>query len=262
VSLIREKVLDAELGALLWLLLEGHVPLVVAAAAPGTGRSTLLEAVLAFLPPSTRRVPLTGRAEQYAVLEGQAPGATYLVAEELSDHLPTYTWGPQAQALIRALQQGHGLGTTIDADSLEEVYARLGRPPVSLSEDELRFLGVVLILRLVQSPDGPLRRVVAAHYLRPLERDKEGHLQRRPPAVLATWDAAGDAFEHFAWGVTPELARRVGRSQADLEQEQATRARALQDLVDQGVDDPAEVRTAIQGYRHSAAGTIGGASPH
>ncbi len=58
----------------------------------------------------------------------------------------------------------------------------------------------------------------AVHYLRPTERDGQGHIQRRPPAVLAAWDPDQDAYEHYAWAITPELADRVDRSQADFEE--------------------------------------------
>ncbi len=37
--------------------------------------------------------------------------------------------------------------------------------------------------------------------------------------MLATWDPAADRFEHFGWGVTPELALRVGRKAGDFELE-------------------------------------------
>ena len=77
-----------------------------------------------------------------------------------------------------------------------------------------RTSGVVLVLRLA---DDGRRRVVAAHYVRPVARDLHGHLQRLGPAVLATWDPATDEFEHFGWGVTPELARRIGRHAGDFE---------------------------------------------
>ena len=60
---------------------------------------------------------------------------------------------------------------------------------------------------------------MAAHYVRPTARDEHGHTQRLGPAVLATWDAATDRFEHFGWGITPELARRVDRKAGDFELE-------------------------------------------
>ena len=48
-----------------------------------------------------------------------------------------------------------------------------------------------------------------------------------PPAVVATWDPAGGRFEHFAWGITAELADRIGMRPVDLEREQASRAERL-----------------------------------
>ena len=45
--------------------------------------------------------------------------------------------------------------------------------------------------------------------------------------MLAAWDGAVDAYEHYAWGITPELADRVGRTQAQLEDRQRERAAFL-----------------------------------
>jgi hypothetical protein len=46
-----------------------------------------------------------------------------------------------------------------------------------------------------------------------------GHVQKLGPAVLATWDDREGRFEHFGWGVTPELAIRTGRHAGDFEME-------------------------------------------
>ena len=72
------------------------------------------------------------------------------------------------------------------------------------TDDELSHLGVVLVLRAARRrPPAGRRRALRP----PVARDVHGHLQRLGPAVLATWDPETDAFEHFGWGVTPELAR-------------------------------------------------------
>ena len=127
---------------------------------------------------------------------------------------------------------------------------QLRRPPIRLGDDELSRLGVVLILRPVG--DG-LRRVVAAHYVRPTARDEHGHVQRLGPAVLATWDADRDHFEHFAWGITPELALRVDRRPGDFELEVDRRRDYLAGLAEAGITDVDAVRAAIDGYRATAA---------
>jgi len=172
---------------------------------------------------------------------------------EFSDHLPSYTWGEEARIAIRAVTIGYGLAATIHADSLDDVFETLGRPPVAVTDDELSRLGIVLILRPVG--DG-LRRVAAAHYVRPTSRDEHGHVQRLGPAVLATWDANVDRFEHFGWGVTPELALRVGSKAGDFELEVDRRREYLAGLAEAGIVDVDAVRAAIDGYRSttSAAG--------
>ena len=72
VELIRAGTLDAELAATLWVLIEGRVPLVVGALPRLAGKTTLLEALLMFLPPGTRTVELAGAMETFDWLP-QAP---------------------------------------------------------------------------------------------------------------------------------------------------------------------------------------------
>lgn len=149
---------------------------------------------------------------------------------------------PDAETLGATLRGGVTPAVILRAASLRAAMDLLAAPPDGLPDDAVRRLGAVLV---VDAPDGARVRIAAAHYLRPTERDAQGHVQRRPPAVLATWDPATDAFEHFAWGITPELADRVDRSQADLEQRQAARAVSLARLAAGPDRDPVRVRATI-----------------
>src|SRR6186997_1713107 len=121
VELIDGGVLDAELAGLAWLLLEARLPLIVAGLAQGAGKTTLFEALLDFLPSTIRRIDLAGVDEDFAWLPEAgalgwrstgppadppaipaSPASSFLVAAELSAHLPLYTWGPAARTLVRA----------------------------------------------------------------------------------------------------------------------------------------------------------------
>lgn len=270
---IRAGTLDAELAATIWLLIEARVPILVAGATPGVGTSTLLAAFLDFLPPDLRIVEVRGADETFEWLPQAAElgwsGATRRPAEgppvraedtlvlvsELSDRPQAGTWGDVARIAVRAAVIGYGLGATIHEDSLDEVFAALRAEPVCLGDDELSRLGVVLVLRPAGDSDGG-RRVVAAHYVRPVVRDVHGHLQHLGPAVLTTWNAEMDTFEHFGWGVTPELAMRVGRRAGDFELEATSRREFLDDLVARGITDVGAVRTALAGYRVVAAAAL------
>jgi hypothetical protein len=272
VELIADGVLDAELAALAWLLIEARLPVVIGAMARGVGKTTLLEALLDFLPASVRRIDLAGAGEDFAWLPEAAalgwppagptvassppiaPMSAYLVAAELSEHLPIYTWSAAARTLVRAASIGYGIGATIHADRLEDIHDDLRARPVGLTDDELSYLGLIVIARAWRKPDGEVRRrVVAAHYARPVGRDEHGHLQRLPPAVIAARDEASDTLEHFAWGVMPELAIRLDRKAGDLERDQADRAALLRGLLAAGTTDADEVRGAIRSFRAGTA---------
>jgi hypothetical protein len=176
------------------------------------------------------------------------------VAAELSMHLPIYTWGAAARTLVRAASIGYGIAATIHADRLEDVHEQLLDPSVGLTADELSYLGLIVIVRPDRGQGGEVRRrVVAAHYARPVGRDEHGHVQRLPPAVVAVRDERTDRLEHFAWGVMPELAIRLGRKAGDIEGDQAERAAILSGLASDGVVDVDSVRAAIAA-RGGAAG--------
>jgi hypothetical protein len=268
VELIGSGVLDAELAALAWILIEARLPLIVGGLRQGAGKSTVLDALLDFLPATARRVDLAGASEDFAWLaEAEAlgwtrsgpaepaaipvsPASAVLVAAEISEHLPVYTWGRQARTLIRAASLGYAVAATLHADRLEDVHDLLRSRAVGLTDDELSYLGLILIVRAGRGPDGHVRRrVVAAHYARPVGRDEHGHVQRLPPAVLAARDEAGDRLDHFAWGVMPELAIRLGRKAGDLERDQAERAALLARLTAEGAIDLDTVRAAIDEAR-------------
>ena len=65
--------------------------------------------------------------------------------------------------------------------------------------------------------------------------------------MLATWDATTDTFEHFGWGVIPELAMRVGRRAGDFEIEMDRRRELLETLVRTGTSAPDDVRRCARG---------------
>ncbi|MEO8208576.1 MAG: hypothetical protein ABI598_06040, partial [Chloroflexota bacterium] len=235
VELVRRGVLDAELAALVWVLVEARIPLVVAA--PATliddgSAGDLLRGVLASLRPDVGLAGIDGLG--------------------LAD--------PLAARTARTIVHGERPGGVARAASLQALRDNLGAgPPLGLTDDELSFLGCVLVLG--QDEEAPVRaadpamvarpglRVIVGHYIRPLHRDEHGHPQLLGPAVLATWDARTSAFEHFAWGVLPEIAARLERRTGDLEADLHHRQDDIRGLATAGVTALSEVGRLIAGYR-------------
>jgi len=235
VELVRRGTLDAELAALVWVLVEGRIPLVVAAEAALIERGSaadVLRGVLASLRPD---LGLAGLDEVDVT-------------------------APLAARTARELVHGDRPGGVARAASLQALRADLGAsPPAGLTEDELSFLGCVLVLAedaptSIEAADpslgpAPPLRVMAAHYVRPLHRDEHGHAQLLGPAVLGTWDPRAHAFEHFGWGVLPEIAARLGRRTGDLEADLHHRRDDLGGLTAARVTSLEEVGRLVAGYR-------------
>lgn len=217
VELVAKGVFDAELAALVWVLVEGRIPLVVAAPAGRLGAGgQLLGGILGSIHPDESIDALTGPLTPV--------GASNLV-------------------------RGRRAGGVIEAGSLGEVRERLAGGPLPLTDDQLSFLGCVLVVGEAADGRRGRLRVTAAHYVRPLARDAQGHSQRLDPAVLATWDDRLKRYEHFAWGVLPEIAARLGRRSGDLEADLHHRRDDLSGLAKAGITDLGEVRRLISGYR-------------
>lgn len=239
VGLIARGVMDAELAALVWVLVEARIPLVVAAPEGRAGAGAqLLAAVIGSIHADENVEPLLA---------------------------------PMGAAGAGSLVRGRRAGGVVEAGSLGEVRQKLGGGPLPLTDDQLTFLGCVLVIGEDAGDAGPgtgtaggrrgRLHVTAAHYVRPLARDAHGHPQRLDPAVLATWDARLEKYEHFAWGVIPEIAARLQRRTGDLEADLHHRRDDLAGLAKAGVTALDEVRKLVAGYR-VGWGTAGHAEGH
>ena len=157
-----------------------------------------------------------------------------LLADELSDHLPAYTWGAAARIAVRAASIGYGL-----AGHDPRRFARRGvrdAPPPAGRAHRRRAVA-------------PRRRARAPPRRARPPPGRRGPLRPagRPATSTATSSGSGrrcsrpgtrrrDAFEHFGWGVTPELAMRVGRRAGDFELETDRRRDFLAGSPRPGVD--------------------------
>jgi hypothetical protein len=222
--LVGARLLDAPLAALAWLMLERGVPAIVAGREAAVV-DALLDALSAALPRDRRPDPVLGAGGDRLVRVAGRLGVD----------------SPQGilRAALGATTGRSGLALAIGADDLAGVLAVLHGQ--GLTDDEISFMGVVLVLGARDTGSaagatdgrrldaGGPARLVAAHYLRPVVLDAGGHPRRLPPAVLATWDPAADAWDDYTWGIAADLAERSRMRLGDLEAERDRRAAALTD---------------------------------
>lgn len=154
------------------------------------------------------------RAMRRDAIDAELVGLVWVLAEcGLPVHVATDD--PDGAAnLVAGLEDVVKLVHVLTGSSLEQV--------IDDWKEEAARLGIVLVVA-----DG---RVTAAHWVRPPIRDGAGHVRAQGPAVLAVWDERAGRFEHFAWGVIPELAAAIGRKAGDLEADVESRRIAISEV--------------------------------
>jgi len=240
-ELIAAGSLDAPLAALLWVALERRASVIVAAGPNGAGKTVTLSALLEFLPPAVRRIHLQGMAEDFGFVADVDPTTTYLLANEISDHLPIYLWGRRAQRAFELLREGFALGATLHAASVAATLSFLAARPLAIPSELLAAVTLILVLAVTRR-GGELRRRVAGVYL--LDQDVGGVRAE----LLARWDAATDTHRLRLERPASALAARLGMVDEQLLATHAARAAWLRERVAAGEIGPAAFRAALAAY--------------
>jgi energy-coupling factor transporter ATP-binding protein EcfA2 len=167
-DLLRDETVDSWTAANLWAGIARRRSLAVVAGGSGVGKTTLLTALLEFLPSGTRRVYLRGCFESFAFLADPTvnPLETALMINEISPHLPVYLWGPAVGRILEASQRGFMLLATAHADSVHDFVGALTGSPLHIRADQTAALEFVMVLeRDEEKPSG--RRVQGVWRLEP-----------------------------------------------------------------------------------------------
>ena len=147
-ALLHDETVDSWTGANLWAALARRRSLAVVAGASGVGKTTLLTALLDFLPSPTRRLYLRGCFETFAFMSDSTinPGETALLINEMSPYLPVYLWGPAVSRVLGAAQQGFALLATAHADSVHDLVGALTGSPLHIPAAQTAAFEFVVVL--------------------------------------------------------------------------------------------------------------------
>jgi hypothetical protein len=217
-QIIAMRSVDVETVALIWLLLEHGASLTVAGPTdpqPGVGKTTTLNALLQFLPEGTGLVYMSGMYENFAFtrIAGIDPATTYVLCNEVSDHLPIYMWGRIARRYLTLPAQGYHVATSVHADTIDDVIS-MYRHDLRLTPEDVRRLGLVVNIGLAGRVYPARRRWFSTHFIDPKADPK------RPDAVvpipLSLWNNVTDTFEHADQTILDELAAWAGMAKRDF----------------------------------------------
>ncbi|MBI4203379.1 MAG: hypothetical protein HY532_09740 [Chloroflexi bacterium] len=235
--LIENNTLDAATAALLWLFAEAKASFIVASPPRLAGKSTTMNAILGLRRPKVGLVHTKGEWEDFAWLGSTEPGKTYIVCNEISNHLPMYSWGESVLKMFRAVDQGYSLASTMHADSPQEVMSDLRHPEVDVPPELLGHLALVVNLLAGRTRQGVIRRLREVWMQEPAA--PRGQMSFR---AIVRWQQADDSF---ALEVSPEAAagikKRLGFA-GDLAAELEERRQALEGWLREGVREYEAVR--------------------
>lgn len=238
-QILRAGTMPPRIAAILSLAMERGAPMILAAEPPGAGKTTVLTALLAFAPPESSVYFTRGWGETFA-LPPRAPGdaPTYLLVNEISDHLPVYSWGSYVQREFELAAEGYSLMSTMHSETVDGVIEQLTEEcdvPVS----NIGHVALIVPMYVGASGGRRVRRVSEVAVLEPLGGSYDRH-------SIARWDAEADTYDMLT---TPAemnaLARRLGMEDEDLIQALAKREQLIETLLREDVTSIDDVQTRV-----------------
>jgi len=126
VDLIEAGTISSEMAALCWMLVEGGASFLTGAVPGGTGKTTLMTAVLNFLPP-LEPIVTTSDEDVIAQAAGDEIETPYcLLAHEIGrGNQHAYIWGVAARLFFSARAPGVRRVTCLHADTPQQAYGAL-----------------------------------------------------------------------------------------------------------------------------------------
>jgi len=240
-ELIAAGNLDARVAALFWVAMERGASLIMAADPPHSGKTTTLSALLAFTKPDTAVYFTQGQGEQFLLPAVSDSYDTYILVNEMSDHIPVYTWDQNARRAFELLSDGYRLATTMHDHTAEGVLSQLERD-LSIPKRHLANLTFVVPMFIGRDNGRIVRRIEELVYVEP--KGDAYKLTR-----IAKWERDTDSFSMFA----DDNAKRAFAAWAKLspealDQQITERAGFLEALRHTGANSIPEVNTAIESY--------------
>lgn len=247
-ELIMAGNMSAEIAAMFWVAMERGASMIIAAEPPNSGKTTTLSALLTFTLPDTLVYFTRGQGETFTLPPVSEHYDTYILVNEMSDHIPVYTWDDHARRTFELLAEGYRLGTTMHDETVEGVLAQLKRD-LGIPREHIAHLTFVVPMYIghLQEP-GLVRRVTEVAMLEP---EGEGYRVSR----AAVWNRETDSYTLFPQqGAHDAFAQWAKLTPAELDTELTQRLRFLETMLKTGATSIPEVNAAIQAFQERTLG--------
>ena len=275
IDLINGGVLDYNIAAYAWLLIENRFTAVVVGAT-ASGKTTFLNALLSMVNPNSKIVTIEEVQEinihhvNWAALVSRL---SYGLSETNIGEVTLFNLvktamrmrpdimvvgevrGEEAYALFQAISTGHGGLATLHAEDASSAIQRLTSKPMDVAPSYISFLDLIFSVRRVAipnagSPGSPkiVRRVISVEEVESATKICQSF----------TWDPSRDKFHDFLENSVKlrKLAKDYGKSMKSIIAEIQNRILVLQWLRSRNIRNFIEISTVFSQYHNDPEGMI------
>jgi len=254
-NIVESGGIDYISAAYLWICVEYGMSLFVSGET-ASGKTTLLNAITAFIPPENKIVTIEDTPElnvphrnwirEVALAKGKGEGGGASGEVSMFDLLKAALRQRPNQILVGeirgvegavafgAMQTGHPVMSTFHAASVEKLIQRLCGDPINIPKTYVDNLNLVVIQSAVKRPDGNLvRRMISINELVGYNPETQGFTF----VQMFTWEPVSDTFVWSGKGSSFLLENKIATMlgipdsrKAEIYQEVEKRAKILERL--------------------------------
>jgi len=266
IHMINFGTVNSKVLAYLWMGIEHKFNFMVIGET-ASGKTTMLNAILSFIPPDARVVSIEDTRELNLAHENWLPtvtrtgfGIPNLMGKEYGEvtlfdllkesfrQAPDYVIvgeirGKEAFVLFQGMASGHSSFGTFHAGSVETLIRRLETPPINLSSSLIESLDVVCVMTHKKETSTNIRRLKEVVEIQSISND---NLQSNKPFE---WDPVSDKIvQKTGLYLFQKISKRTGESIENLNRELGLRAVLLQTMANRKIQDFKQVNDVIKAY--------------
>ncbi|MCK5234644.1 MAG: type II/IV secretion system ATPase subunit, partial [Candidatus Aenigmarchaeota archaeon] len=246
----KVKTMSLEIAAILWLSIQYELNILVVGGT-ASGKTSLLNAILPFIPPNQRIISIEDTREiqlpkylHWIPFSAREPNPEGQGGVSMLDLLTNslrmrpdriivgeIRRSKEAEVMFEAIRTGHSAYATFHSDTAEQAYKRLTNPPISLPEPLISALHLILVQYRHRRKG--IRRSLELAELIPLD-DMSNKVN-----VIYKWNARNDEFEKVGRyiRVINEINLFTGMDETEIERNLKDKETILKWMLDNNIKD-------------------------